>query len=224
MRRLNQSGSVVVDVLLVLALVASLAFGAWAFSSRQDYKDNSDKKATEAVAKAKDAQAVELQKQFDEKAKSPYRVFRGNSTYGTIAFNYPKTWSAYVDETNSSEPINAYFYPDQVPGVQSPTAFALRLELVTTPYAQVLQQFSSAITTGGLTATAYVPPKMTKVANVQPGTRFDGVVNQNSQGGPQSGALVAITVRDKTMQLSTQSTKFLSDFNNIILPSLSFVP
>ncbi|HEX2615501.1 MAG TPA: hypothetical protein VHL10_08395, partial [Nitrososphaera sp.] len=194
------------------------------FSSRQDYKNNSDKKSAEAVAKAKDSLAAQLQSQFDEKAKSPYKAYKGNSTFGTISFNYPKTWSAYVDETNPSEPINAYFYPDIVPGVQSPAAFALRLELVSTTYSQLTQQFSSRLTTGNLRAIAFVPPKMTKVSNVQPGTRFDGVVNQDSQGGPQTGAMLVITVRDKTMQLSTQSTKFLSDFNNIILPSLTFIP
>src|SRR5438105_1988355 len=112
MEKRHQSGSIVIEILLVLALAASAAFGYWAFSGRQDYKDNSDKKADAAVAAAKTAQAAQLQQQFDEKYKSPYKVFHGSSTYGTISFNYPKTWSAYVDETNSSEPINAYFYPE----------------------------------------------------------------------------------------------------------------
>ena len=224
MKKANQSGSVLLDVLLVLALVSALAFGLWAFSGRQDYKNNTDKKIQEAVSAAKSRQANELQDQFDEKSKSPYKDFKGSSTYGTITFQYPKTWSAYVDETNSTEPINAYFHPEQVPGIQSPTAFALRLELVSTPYSQALQQYTQQLSTGSLKATAYVPAKMQKVANVQPGTRFDGVIGQSSQNGSLNGALVAITVRDKTLLISTQSTQFLSDFNNIILPSLTFVP
>lgn len=224
MKKTNQRGSVVLDVLLVLALVAALAFGGWAFSGRQDYKNNSDKKVEEAVAASKTRQSEELQAQFDEKSKSPYKEFKGSSTYGSISFKYPKTWSAYVDETNQSEPINAYFYPEQVPGVQSSTAFALRLELVNTAYSQVVSQFSSQFSSGGIKATAYTPPKMEKTANVQPGTRFDGVIGQTSQGGKVIGSLVAMTVRDKTMLISTQSNTFLSDFNNVILPSLTFAP
>jgi uncharacterized protein (UPF0333 family) len=224
MKKTSQSGAVVLDVLLALAFLASLAFGIWAYSSRQDYKSNSDKKAETAVAKAKADQAAQLQKKFDEEAESPYKIFKGSSTYGTISFQYPKTWSAYVDESNSSEPINAYFYPDQVPGVQSSTAFALRVELLSTPYPQVVQQYSQQMSTSGLKATAYIPPKLQKTANVQPGTRFDGAIGQNSQGAAVNGSLIALTVRDKTLVISTQSTNFLSDFNNVILPSLTFAP
>ncbi len=209
-------------IILGLLLLASASFAYWAYNGRQDYKNNSDKKSAIAVEAAKKVQAAELQVQFDEQSKSPFKVFHGSPVYGTISFNYPKTWSAYVDETNPSEPINAYFYPLQVPGIQSKTAFALRIELLNTDYTQILQQFTSLITQKTITARAYVPPKLTKVNNITAGTYFSGQINQQDQ--TQRGYMVVIKVRDKTLEISTQSSDFLSDFNNTILASLTFAP
>lgn len=216
----SQSGSgkgVFVTVLLVILLVASLAFGGWAYSQMRSYKNDTDKKISVALANAKQAQAKELQDNFD---KTNVKQFSGSPTYGSVSFNYPKTWSAYVDTSNSSEPINAYFHPDQVPGISSQTAYALRLELVSTDYSQVVQQFSSGLSQGTVTAKAYLPPKLNGVANVQPGTLFSGQIN----GSNQNATLLAIKVRDKTLEISTQSRDYLNDFNSVILPSLSFAP
>jgi hypothetical protein len=209
-------------VLLAVLLVISLVFGGWAFKNMRDYKNNSDKKTASAVATAVTA-AQQAQKAQDEQDnKSPNKTFRGSATYGSVSFSYPKTWSAYVDTTNTSEPINAYFHPDVVPGIQSKTAFALRLELLSTDYSQVVQQLSSQIQQGAVTARAYLPPKLGGVANVQPGTLFSGQINAQDQ--TQRGALLAIKVRDKTLEISTQSNDYLSDFNNTVLASLSFAP
>jgi hypothetical protein len=209
-------------IILVVLLIASLAFGYWAFSGRQDYKNNSDKEAAEAVAAAKTAQAAQLQAQFDQQSKSPYKTFSGSPTYGSITFSYPKTWSAYVDTTGSNEAINGYFAPGEVPGIQGKSAFALRVELVNTDYTQVLQQFSSLITQGTVTAKAYVPPKLQGVANVTAGTYLSGQINNQDQ--TQRGNMVAIRVRDKTLEIYTESADFLPDFNNTILASLTFAP
>ncbi|MBX4197282.1 hypothetical protein KW801_01850 [Candidatus Saccharibacteria bacterium] len=214
--------NILFTVLLGALLVISLVFGGWAFKNMQDYKNNSDKKTTAAVAVAV-SKAQRDQKTQDEQAnKSPNKVFHGSPTYGSISFNYPKTWSAYVDTTNSSEPINAYFHPDVVPGIQSKTAYALRLELLSTDYAQVVQQLSSQIQQGKITARAYLPPKLNRVANVQPGTLFSGQINV--QDPTQRGTLLVIKVRDKTLEISTQSNDYLSDFNNGVLSNLSFAP
>jgi hypothetical protein len=208
----------IVSLLLILAL----AFGIWAFGQMQDYKTNVDKKVAVAVAGANKQQAAELQAQFEEQAKSPYKVFSGSPTYGSVTFQYPKSWSAYAN-SDSNEPINAYFYADVVPGTESGAAYPLRVELVNTDYTQVVQQFTSQLGQGDLKAAAYIPPKMKGKANVLPGTRFDGAIGQ-SGNNDVSGSLVVIKVRDKTLQISTQTKAGVKDFDNIILPSLTFVP
>ncbi len=218
----NQNGSVVsvgLPVFLVIALVGALIFAGWAFTSRQDFKNNCDKKATAAVDAAKRAQAVQLQQQFAEQQKLPYKTYKGSTTYGSVVFNYPNTWSGYIDESSTSEPINGYFYPGIVPGLQSKASYALRVELVDTDYTSVLAQHDSGIKDGSVKASAYIPPKMVGVTNVQPGTRLDGALDQDT-----TGSLVIIKVRDKTLTVYTESNDFLNDFNNTVLPSLTFAP
>jgi hypothetical protein len=225
MHNQNQAGStsVVLAIVFGVLFIAAASFGGWAFMGRQDYKNNSDKKSAAAVTAAKKVQASELQKKFDEDYKNPNKTYQGPISFGTVSFNYPKTWSAYVDENNASTPINGYFYPDKIPSIQSGAAYALRVELINTSYTQTLQQYSSFVKQGKLKASAYVPPKMVGVTNVQPGTRLDGIVSR-SQAGEQTGSLVIVQVRDKTLKIYTQSPNFLPDYNNIVLTSLTYVP
>jgi hypothetical protein len=209
----------IIILLLIILLVASLGFGGWAYSQMLSYKNDTDKKISSAVASAKAAQAKEVQDAFD---KANTKQFKGSSNYGSVSFSYPKTWSAYVDTSGGSQPINAYFHPDQVPGISGKSAYALRVELVSSDYSQVVQQYSGAIKDGTVTSRAYMPPKLGGVTNAQPGTLLSGQIN--SSDNTQRGSALIIRVRDKTLKISTQSNDYLNDFNNVILTSLTFAP
>jgi hypothetical protein len=219
---MNQRGSAlsaVLIIVLVLALGGALGFGLLASSGKADLQKNVDAKIAQAVDAAKKVQAEELQKKFEEESKSPNKPYQSSVSSGSVNFSYPKTWSAYVIEgTSGNQPINGYFHPNQVPGVQAENSYALRVEMVSTDYSQVVSGFS-AQSKQGLKATAYIPPKMQGVANVLPGTRFDGPLDQK-----KSGSMVVMKVRDKTLKIYTESTDFLTDFNDIILASLTYSP
>lgn len=220
----DQNGSAVaIAAISVLSLlVVGLAIFAFsAYSTGQDYKNNSDQKAAQAVEKAKAEQEKQLQAKFDEEYKKPNTSYKGPASFGSVAFDYPKTWSAYVIE-GDGQPINGYFHPSVVPGIDSGAAYALRLEIVDLPYSQVVEEYNSLISSGQLTAKAYIPPKMEGNTGVQPGLRLDGEVDQGES--PKRGSLVIIQVRDKTLKIYTQSENFLNDFNNTILPTLTFSP
>src|SRR3989344_8913383 len=222
MNRKDQSGStlfIVVVSLLGIGLLASGGFGFWAYSGRQDYKDNVDLKVAAAVKIAKEDQAVELTKKFEDLAKSPYKTYQSPATAGSVTFTYPKTWSAYVDEPNASQPINGYFHPNQVPGTNSGTSYALRVEMLGSDYSQIIKSYESLVKKGDLIASPYIPPKMVGVPNAQLGTRFDGLMSQN-----KSGSVVILKVRDKTLKIYTEATDFMADFNNNVLPSLVYIP
>lgn len=216
--------SAIITIILALLLVVSIVFGGWAFSKMQNYKNNADKIAATAVAAAEKTQAAKLQAEFAELSKSPNKQFLGSTTYGSISFNYPKTWSGYVDTSATNQPINAYFAPNVVPSPQSKTAYALRVELISTDYATVVQQISQRVANSknAITAQAYLPPSLKDVSNVQAGTLFSGALNQSDTS--QYDTLLAIKVRDKTLQISTQSKDYLNDFSNIVLASLKFAP
>lgn len=217
MRKLNQAGSLVIPLFIVIVLLlGSIGFGAWAYLERQDYKDNSDQKAAAAVKKAVAAEDVKKDAEFLEKEKSPFKVYTGPATYGSLTFQYPKTWSAYISEIGKSSTIvNGYFSPNFVPDVQSATSFALRIQVVSSDYATVLRGFDSYVKTGKVTVAAYRAPKVSGTL----GSRVTGEIETK-----KTGSMVILPLRDKTIKVWTEGTDFVKDFDNIILPDLTFVP
>ncbi len=205
---------IVVAVLLIIAL----GFGIWAFAERQDYKNNSDQKAAAAAEEAKVAAQAEDAAKYAEEAKNPLKLFVGPSDFGSVMFEYPKTWSGYVVQaTNSSgEPLDGYFHPNVVPDIDVQTnAFALRVSIVTEPYSEVLDTYANLVDDGTVTVSPY---KLAKVPSVV-GSRVEGEIEPEKRG-----SLVLFPLRNVTLKVWTETDQYLGDFNTIILPSLSFSP
>jgi len=220
MKRLNQKG--IVDVWLLafsftlILFIAALSFGIWAYGGMQDYKNNVDPKIAAAVATAEEATSAKKDKEFTEKEKRPLRTYTGPSAYGSVAVSYPKTWSAYADESaRSSNPLDATFNPNFVPGLQSGSNVALRVQVVSTSYADTIRTFDSQIKTGKVTAAPYAVAKVPAVT----GLRIDGEIATNKQG-----AMIIVPVRDKTLKVWTEASQYVNDFNSLILPNLTLVP
>ena len=205
---------IIIIVVLVVLLLAALGFGVWAFGSRQDYKSNVEQKIAFASEEVKKQVASEKEKEYVEKEKSPYRTYLGPETYAGAKIVYPKTWSAYVAEEGSA-PLDGYFHPDFVPGLQSKKAYAVHIEVVNESFSSSVKQFDSKAKSGKVKVSPYKAPKMPGVL----GARVDGEINTG-----QMGSMVLFPVRDKTLKISTQSTQFVNDFNNIILANLTFNP
>lgn len=203
-------------VLAVLLLLGAIGFGVWAFGSRQDYKNNADKKAAAAVQSADAAITAKKDAEFAEQAKLPNKVYTTPDTYGAIAVTYPKTWSAYVVEASSGTAvIDGYFHPEFVPGIQTKTDFALHLQVLSQSYATVLNTFASSAKNGKVTIAPYTAPKVSSVI----GSRIDGEIVTG-----KTGSIVLLPLRDKTIEISTQSSSYINDFNNTVLANLSFQP
>lgn len=218
MNKHNQDGAV--NVLLIPLILASLlllgtaTFGFWAFGERQDYKNNADQKIVAAVTLAKQQEGALKDKQYAEAAKLPLKTYNGPEQYGSIALQYPKTWSAYVAQgTGNDASLDGYFNPDVVSSVDDKNStFALRLQVVNNTYSEELQNYQD---TEGVTITPYALPKVPKVI----GVRITGQIEENKQG-----SMVVLPVRDKTLKIYTEAQAYLSDFDNNILPNLTFSP
>ena len=220
MKRLDEQG--IVDIWLVAffvmltLFVGSIGFGFWAFMGRQDYKNNVDAKITDAVTAAQKATSDQKDKEFAEKEKEPFRDYIGPAAYGSVDIKYPKTWSAYVDDSGkSSLPIDGYFNPATVPGLLSNSSYAIRIQVINSQYAQNIKLFDSAVKNGKVKATPYTAPKVAGVV----GLRMDGEISTGKQG-----SMVILPVRDKTLRIWTESDQFVKDLNNTVLPNLVFVP
>jgi hypothetical protein len=203
----------VVSVFLVLAL---LIFGVWAFMERADYKNNADEKIAAAVTVAVQEESTRKDNEFLEREKSPVKSFVGPEAYGTVRFDYPKTWSGYVlQKDSSSTHVNAYFHPNTVPDVGGETAYALRFQILDRTYDASLKSFASQTKTGKVKVNAYKPKNVSGITAV----RLTGEIERGKQG-----SMVMIKLRDKTIQIWTESEVFLRDFDKFVLETLKFIP
>jgi hypothetical protein len=209
-------GLIVPLVVSIVLFIAALGFGVWAFAGRADYKNNSDKKAADAVAIAVQQESTRKDKEFVEKEKNPLKKYLGPAAFGTLDISYPKTWAAFVTETDKgSTPVDGYFHPNFVPGLQSGTAFALRVAVTSQSYDQEMKQFESKVKSGKVRISAFAAKNVAGVT----GSRVDGEINAGQQG-----TMILLPLRDRTIKLSTESQQFMNDFNTIILENLKFVP
>lgn len=205
-------------IFVIVFFAAAAGFGYWAFTSREDYKNNSDQKVAVAVAAAEGRTKSSDAKEFAEKEKQPLRTYVGPSSFGSITVQYPKTWSAYVVEgdDNSAIPVDGYFDPDFVPDITNQNkSFSLRIQLVSDSYDTVMQQFIGSAQTAKATVAPY---KLAKVPNVV-GSIVTGQLSSNKQG-----TMVVLPLRNMTLKIWADSASFLPDLNNIILPNISFTP
>jgi len=221
MKSRRQSGDI--DIWLILFIfvtiffIGAVSFGVWAFSSRQDYKDNSDAKAAAAVKIAVEKEDVKKNNEFAEAAKNPFRTYVGPEPYGTLHVMYPKTWSAYVDTDGTGNiPVDGYFQPDTVPSVSDQkSSFALRVQISPSSYSSTLNNYNNLVKANLVKVSPFSFPKVSSAI----GVRVDGQVDGNKQG-----SMVLVPLRDKTLKVWITATQYMDDFNNNILPNLTFQP
>lgn len=211
--------SVVLAVVFGLLLIAALVFGTWAFGSRQDYKNNVDSKITTAVNSAVAHEDTIKDAQFAQQEKNPLTTYNGPEAYGSIAVQYPKTWSGYVDSTGTGNAlVDGYFNPGVVPSITSQSSiFALRVQVLSQSYSQVLQNFTGQEQDGKLTASVFALKLVPKAVGVE-------VSGDLGEANQSSVTMVVLPLRSETLEIWTEGNTNLSDFNNIILPNFSFSP
>lgn len=223
------SGVAVSLALAVLLLIGAIGFGAWAYSGRQDYKDNADAKIAEAVTAAKQQEAAAKDSQFAEEIKNPLKTYNGPEAYGSIVLKYPKTWSGYVIDANddnssdSSTPVDGYFHPGVVPSADgSASLFSLRLQVLGQSYSEVVDELNNGSSSGNPPVIRpYALPKVPKAV----GVKITGVLPVDSSGSDnKTGVMVILPLRSQTIELWTEGNRYVNDFNKYILPNFRFSP
>lgn len=202
--------------LTLVLLLCAIGFGIWAFASRNDYKNNVDAKIKTAVESAQKELSDKLTADFNEREKEPYVDYVGPSPYGSVAIKYPKTWGAYIEESdNSAKPIDGYFHPKFVPGLQSNSNIAIRVQLTAAKYTNEVKILDALVKQKKIKVTPYRPEKVQSVA----GVRVDGEFLTK-----KTGSMVMLPLRDKTLKIWTETQQHVPDLDKIVLPSLTFVP
>lgn len=207
-------GPVIASLILAICLVLALAFGVWSFIGMQENKSNLDKKiATASAVAVKKAEETKDQ-EFSEKEKSPTKTYTGSATFGSLSFNYPKTWSIYLKEEASGTVLDYYGHPNVIAGLGKENSFAFRAQILSTDYASEATKIQKLAETGKVTVTAF---KATNVPSVL-GIRAVGEITTGKQG-----AMILLPQRDKTIKLWTESNDFIPDFD-ALSATLNFIP
>ncbi len=214
-------------LLIVLTLVVLILFGTggfayWAYSNMTKYRYHADQVAAAAVKAANTTLTKQLNNQFAEKEKNPYKVYTGPSTYGSLHITYPKTWSAFMSVNNQSDTyMDGYFYPDVIPNTSQTDSsaatvnFALRVQVLQGNYADILGNYQGQTESGIVQVQPYHLPQVPTVI----GSEITGQIQDN-----KTGTLIILPVRNYTLEIWTEGTQFLPDFTNIILPNFTFSP
>ena len=199
--------------LIVVSLLAVLFIGLfiWMWVKWNDASTNVKGKVDVAVAEAKNELQTKLESEFEEKEKYPYKVFTGPTDLGELSFEYPKTWSLYVQSSaNSGGDYAAYLNPGQVNVVQDDTVMALRVSIKGTLFDQAISDFAEKVRSGDMTLS-------TTVVNGNNVNVYTGKLDNEYQG-----IICVFKLRDKTVMLQTDSTSVFSDDFYRILKTVKF--
>jgi len=196
----------VVGVVFIVTTVLLGAGLTWALINYFDQKNTVDTQVSSAVTIAVKEQADLDAATFEAEDKKPNRQFSGPEDFGSLSFQYPKTWSTYVDSDASSGTYEAYLNPVVVPpvGNESTTQYALRVTIATKDYDSVLSSYESAVKKGDLKSS-------TVKINGNDSTRLDGNFTKDIRG-----SAVILKIRDKTVTIRTDADTFKADFASIV--------
>ena len=197
-------------ILIVVCLIAATAivFAVVFFMQYNDLNSNFEsQKSAEIAKKVAEQQEIDNAK-FAEDEKLPYSKFTGPSDYGSISFEYPKTWSVYVDSdgTNTNDFV-AYFHPAQVDPVKDENSrYSLRFSILNQQITTVQAEYDDRLEDGSLTSSVFNADN-----NKISGTKFVGKINENIQG-----TVILFKVNDKTAVLQTDATIYQNDFETLV--------
>lgn len=194
-------------IIIVLGVVAATFIGLfiWMYIQYDDVKTDVDGQISSAVAIAVEENTTELQAQFTEQEKSPYETFTGPAEYGSLSFEYPKTWSVYIaEDSDDGGNYVAYFHPAYVYPVSRDQIYALRLEITSDSFDKITESYARDLEDGTLTMTV---------------RQINGTSTNYYQGtlpDKHVGRSVIFRLRDKTVILQTDAELYAGDFETLL--------
>lgn len=197
-------------VLVGVCLVAAVAivFAVIFFMQYNELKTNYESEKNLAISGAIKEQQDKDAAAEEERAKLPYYSFTGPSDYGSISFEYPKTWSVYVekDGTGNSDYV-AYFQPKQVdPTSSKDSRYALRFQILNRQITTVQTTYESKIKSGKLTSRTFSTDD-----NALSGTWYEGELSDGIRG-----VAILLKVNDKTLIVQTDADAYRTDFEVLV--------
>ncbi len=195
----------VVIILLTLLLIGALVLAYYFYNEYHLASADVDSKVENALIEREKEITDELEAEFAKREKQPFRSFSGPEDYGSLSFQYPKTWSAYIDkDASNGGNFEAYLHPTEVHPVSNKTINALRVTIESTSYEKVLERYKRLVTDGKVTAS------VVRINNSD-ATRYDGQLTNDIKG-----SVVIFKIRDKVVSLQTDAEIYKEDYETIL--------
>lgn len=190
---------------LIFSTLVLAGLSIWLYINYNEQKTDVDSKVDSAVATAVKKQADTDENNFFEREKEPNRQFVGPDDFGRVTFDYPKTWSVYVDKDGSrGSSYQAYLNPVTVPQVGDSQQFALRVTIESKDFGNVLSSYKELVNKGDLKSTSVTIGSAS-------GNRLEGNFSKDIRG-----IAVIFKLRDKTVTIRTDAYTFQNDFDKLV--------
>lgn len=200
-------------ILFAILTVVCGGVMVWALVNYSDQKNNVDQIVAREVDAAKAEQQKEDEKVYNEKLKEPHSTYSGPSDLGAIEFQYPRTWSVYEADNGVEGELAVYFHPGVVPSIENDEEiFALQVNVIDTPYDEVMSDYEGEIEDGAIKASPY------KTGEYE-GMRLSGALSET-----HNGVITLFKIRDKTLVLTANANSFVGDLDKVVLKTLRFNP
>ncbi len=204
----KQNNTLIETIVLVVVSLIAVIF-IWLFIQKYIEWDaistDIDGRVKAAVTLAVSENTQKMEEQFAEREKYPYEEFAGPADYGSLTFEYPKTWSVYVErDAASGGEFRAYLNPQEVLPLSGNNINALRVIIRNESFDSVVKTYDGALKKGDLVL------KTETIGGVLSNI-YTGKLSKDRQG-----AVMAMKIRDKTILLQTDAETFLEDFYRIL--------
>lgn len=198
-------------VILSILTVTFLGLFVWKFIEWNNAKTDVDGQIDAAVAQAVFDNTAKLENEFVEREKYPYKTFAGPGDYGSLSFEYPKTWNIYIaKDAAAGGDFEAYLNPGEVLPVNAQNINALRVIIRDNAFDNEVKRYESYVKNGKtVLSTRNVGGTL---ANV-----YTGELMNNIQG-----ILAVFKLRDKTVLIQTDAMLFSEEYYKL-LDTVKFV-
>lgn len=196
-------------VIIAVSLIAAtfIVLFVWMYLQWNEAQTAVNSKIDEAVAIAVDENTTKLENDFADREKQPYKTFGGPTDYGSLSFEYPKTWSVYeAADASAGGNFEAYLNPDKVSPIDDKTIFSLRVKIVADPIEEISENYQDGVEDGELTPSTQPIGKDGDIATV-----YTGQITDEFQG-----KIAIFKIRDKTVILQTDAMIFEGEFNHVL--------
>ena len=196
---------IIITIISGLTAITFIILFIWMYNKWNDTDSNVQGQINSAVAIARSEATEKAEREFEEREKNPYKIFSGPADFGSLTFEYPKTWSLYEEEdASTNNDFSAYLNPDKVPPVDSNNPIALRVMILNESYDSYIQSYQSKVEDGSMTLT--VSPVGGTNANI-----YKGRLDNDFQG-----IAAILKIRDKTVVMQTDALLYEAEFNHIL--------